>query len=69
MMPRTRSMLRGSPRETEWDRMMFSCNLAVSSLLMALVHRAPKPVVTPYITFSSSTQRSTSWRDLSTRRQ
>ena len=67
MMPRTRSTLRGSPTETEWDRMMFSWSWAVSSLSMALVHRAPKPVVTPYITRSSSTHFSTRARERFTR--
>ena len=67
MTPRTRSMLSGSPTDTEWDRMMFSWSWAVDSLSMALVHSAPKPVVTPYITRSSSTHCSTRARERSTR--
>lgn len=69
MIPLTRSIDNGSPTDTECERMMFSWSLAVSSLPIALVQRAPKPVVTPYMTFSSETHCSTSSRDFSTRLQ
>ncbi len=64
---RTVSLSRAFPTPAAWLMSIFSWSCQVSSLEIITSLRAPKPVVTPYIIFSSWTQCSISFRVLKIR--